>query len=297
MTSTLPIVFVHRGNSRYLFYSLRQARRWNPDADIYLLGTQESRHLARWVTHVSVEDYRRRADAFAAVYQHHSRLGYDFELFCIQRWFILLDFMERHDIERCVALDTDILVYTDLAEAVTQLPQDGITMTGWSPHTNYVSRREVLEAFCTFVQTHYEGSHAAERLQELVSKVHEQVPGAAGISDMSWFWHFAEVHPGKVTQLMHERAFGVWDNSITYADGFQMIEGSKRITWRDGLPYGISEKSGTPRRFFLLHFQGTGKPLLYRNLRPQGKGLAFWRRWADAIYWAQRVRKKLTSGA
>lgn len=291
----LPIVFVHRGNSRYLFYSLRQARQWNPASPIYLLGTKESRHLRRWVTHVDLNDHWGGAAAFAEVYQHHSRLGYDFELLCIQRWFALRDFMRHVNLKRCVALDTDILVYSDLTEATSHLPDAGMTMTGWSPHTNYVSRREVLEQFCDFVTGYYEHPDAGRHLQARANDVQQRL-GAAGVSDMSWFWDFAEDHPGTVTQLLHERDRGRWDNTLTRADGFVMNKDIKRIEWRNDQPYGFSASDQKAHLFYLLHFQGTGKQYLYGSVRPRTAAFRAWARWADGIYLGQRLRKKMLGG-
>ena len=292
----LPIVFVHRGNSRYLFYSLWQARRWNPEAPIYLLGTHESRHLRRWVTHVDLRDHWAGAAAFAGVYQHHSRLGHDFELLCIQRWFVLRDFMRRLNLERCVALDTDILVYTNMTEATGHLPDAaGMTMTGWSPHTNYVSRRAALEQFCDFVTGHYAHPDAGAHLRARADDVQQRL-GAAGVSDMSWFWDFAEAHPGTVTQLLHARDHGRWDNTLTRSDGFVMQGDVKRIEWRHDQPYGFSSSDQEAHRFHLLHFQGSGKKHLYGSVRPQTMAFRTWARWSDAIYFGQRLRKKVLGG-
>jgi hypothetical protein len=52
----IPIFFVHKTNSSYLKYALKQARKFNPDSPIYLLGDESNNHYP-FVIHVNIADY------------------------------------------------------------------------------------------------------------------------------------------------------------------------------------------------------------------------------------------------
>ena len=69
----LPILFVHTGNSNIIAYALNQAKHFNPDSEIILLGDESN----CWVknqgfTHACVSDYSEMSEKFSGVYFHMS---------------------------------------------------------------------------------------------------------------------------------------------------------------------------------------------------------------------------------
>ena len=90
----IPVVLIHSGDSPYLPATIFQLRHSNPRTPIYLIGDDENRHYNSWVSHHEINDFLGHAKAFENIYQHFSTNGREFELICIQRWFILRDFMK-----------------------------------------------------------------------------------------------------------------------------------------------------------------------------------------------------------
>lgn len=112
---SLPLIFIHRTPDNYLYYVLRQAKSSNPKSNIFLLGSESNRkYISDGMQHFLIENYFEGASQFAKVYKHLSPLEYEYLLFCFQRWFVLRDFMERHNIEKCWVIDTDVMVFSDL---------------------------------------------------------------------------------------------------------------------------------------------------------------------------------------
>lgn len=114
---SLPIVFIHKGYSDYMEYSLRQAKYSNPDSELILLG-DEANDRFDFITHVNMKNYSSSANDFAKFYKHYSTNPYHYELFCIQRWFILNEYMNEKNIDKCFVCDTDVMIYSNIDKAL-----------------------------------------------------------------------------------------------------------------------------------------------------------------------------------
>src|SRR5215216_1852908 len=114
MPAPLPLVFIHYRNSPYLAYTLTQARRTSPRSPIYLSGDDTNANVYPFVHHVNMRRYASSAEAFKKIYRHFSPNGESYELFCFVRWFYLRDFLREHNVERCVHVDSDVLLYVDV---------------------------------------------------------------------------------------------------------------------------------------------------------------------------------------
>src|SRR5437870_5654360 len=128
-TPSIPIVFFHKGDAWYLWYTLRQARLTNPEAPIYLLGDVHCRRYDRFAEFVDLRPYDAAAREFAGLYVHLSTNHADFELVCFQRWFVLREFMREKGLDRCVYLDSDVMAYTDLAGEFGRFAEKDLTLT------------------------------------------------------------------------------------------------------------------------------------------------------------------------
>lgn len=53
----LQIIFIHKGNSWYLPYTLYQAHVTNPESPIYLIGDKDTEHFPKWINHISYSQY------------------------------------------------------------------------------------------------------------------------------------------------------------------------------------------------------------------------------------------------
>lgn len=96
----IPIMIVHKGNSVYLKYCPELARTNNPNSRIILIGNSEN-DLFDFVEHHNINDYvSNQLISFQQNYQHFSPLNEQFERFCIERWFIVNEFAQRHHLKQ-----------------------------------------------------------------------------------------------------------------------------------------------------------------------------------------------------
>lgn len=259
-----PLVFIHRGNAPHLFLALLQAKRNNPNREIILLGDRSTAYY-QWmlgIKHVDFGTFLGRGRQLESIFRNDSTNGPEFELFCLQRWFILHEFLEQQGLgARCIYLDSDILVYGDLCEPEADFANFPMTMQVCSGHSCFINSVAVLGEFTNFIFEHYANSvKNAELLRHTEPLRHTRPPW--NISDMSFFVMFHERYPKKMISLefpMKDR-YALDQTLDDDYGGFEMKNGLKKLVWHDGIPYCRHLLTGKLIRFHTLHFQGKSKP-------------------------------------
>ncbi len=263
-----PIILIHTGNSWYLPYTIWQLKKTNPDTNIYLIGDRQNKHYQRWINHINISTFNGATSNLQKVYKHKSTLGEEFEFQCIARWFILLEFMKQRNIEQCVYLDSDILVYNNLSKVESSFPKYDMTWCGFSAHTNYIKNRVTLENYCNNILDCY-SDNFPEKLKE--KSLFYQVISAKtemNISDMT-FWHDYNVrYPNSLLDISLPNLNGTFDRSMEDTRVFEMKEeGFKKINWQNNKPNCKEIESGILYPFITLHFQGRGKQVLKKHFK------------------------------
>ena len=263
-SSSLPIVFIHQANSDYLKYALAQAHKSNPQSAICLLGDASTeRH--EFVEHHSMFDYFNGAARFAEIYKHYSTHPIGFELINFQRWFILREFLIANGLERCLYLDSDTMLYADVTEDSRKFKHYDFTLShAMIGCTFFLNRLDGLTAFCDFLVDIYAGKdkYAYDRLvAHFTARRMNGLPG--GACDMTAFQLYNELHFGEIGEVTQVIDGSVYDPAITSpVPGFEMHNGIKKLTWKDGVPYGTHVRTGEQIRFNSLHLQGHTKHLM-----------------------------------
>lgn len=269
----LPIIFFHQGNSEHLYYALCQAQHTNPNSRIILLGDKANSHY-RWllgIEYYSIGPYALDARNALRNYIHLSSNGETFERICIERWFILYQFLrDQPEIDRCVYLDSDILVYDSLEKPAEELAPFGMTIVYNSAHTNFINSIDFLGEFCSFVKQHYDEPDLRDWLythyQEFIGK-----HGCGGISDMTFFNKFRSQNPDKlgttVSPLGQQDQLYAFDECLdSNAGGYELKDGIKNIVWLDIIPYCCHLPTNNRIKFYTLHFQGKSKSKMKKYL-------------------------------
>lgn len=265
-----PLIYIHKGYSWYAPLALCNGRRF-ANSEVYYLGDRFGCAVARacganaW----SLNDFRSGADRFAKIYHHHSELGFDFELFCIQRWFILADFMEAKGLESCIYLDTDILLTKNIAEEQASTLGFGLVYAGYSAHLCCVNQVSALRQLCNYIIDLYLNPLAEKRMIDWHREVVADC-GSSGVADMTLFHWFQKDYPevlGDYPAIFGDSPFDV---SLEEICGFQADEnGFKRLVWANGRPSAVAV-DGRLIPLASLHHQGRGKVRLSQNAASLG---------------------------
>lgn len=259
-----PIIFIHKGNSWYLPYTLYQAKKHNPGTTIYLIGNAANKHFSTLVTHVDIGEYAYAGATLSAVYRHNSSLGQEFEFLCIERWFILNQFMLTRNINSCIYSDSDILMYADLSKHFAGLNHTGMTWESFSAHTNYISDQFFLQKYCDLVIDLYSGKTFDEDFEK-ESHFFRINKGSLkmNISDMSFFHDYNLLYQKTLLHVDRPNVAGVVDAMLDDARYFVTdSDGFKTLLWANQVPYVQDKTSGIQYPMLTLHFQGRGKQRL-----------------------------------
>lgn len=268
-----PVIFVHRGYQPYVQVALDQALKCNKE--VFLITDCGSQYCH--VPVFSMDEYSGTAKNFAQSYLHLSPNPHGFELFCIQRWFILNEFMKKKHIDRCFYCDSDVLLYGDVNEAVAYFDSDlallGSRSVGLSAingemlsgGTCYI-KQTVLSDLADFTVQTYADPKRRKALQDRFENRHNK---KHGICDMTLFTLFGHERENiydirNLTKPVDNTCF---DHHMRADDSLYEMEQVcgmkvKKITFREKIPYGYNTVAKRPVRFWCLHFQGGAKKLM-----------------------------------
>jgi hypothetical protein len=292
MTLPLPIILIHRGNSWYLPYTIWQCKVTNPQSPIYLIGDGGTAHLNGMVNHIDITQYDKDIQTLRSVYKHHSNLGADFELACIERWFILAVFLRQHKLSNALYLDSDILVYDELDSYASRFATHGMTWCSFSAHSNFISNPAALENYCKLVIDIYTDKIPAVLLEKGLYQRVVSGEMKMNISDMTFFHDYDLVYPNSLLAINKYVDEGCFDISMEDTNGVEATgDNFKKITWQDKQPYVTLVGTGKQIPMITLHFQGKGKQVLKDHFKYQSFDFLFQKLRNDFYIFKRKVAR------
>lgn len=301
---SIPIVVVHRGSQTYLRLCLEHARKTNPQNRIVLIGDAPqipSQIDSQGIEFVSADSdaIQLDLDRLTQVYRHFSMRTVDLELINIARWFMIRNWMKSAGVKRCLAIDSDVLLYGSMDQEAERFKDATMTFAVWGMnryliHCNFV-KAQALDHFCNFVLATYSDPARLENLKELNRKKLDRY----WITDMSLFYlwaHSQQEHPwtylpttlddstnGDRSRIKTDsdtavlkNELGVYDTLVDNTENFKnsllflgLLKRWKRIDYRAQTPFGYHKESNTAVPFRCLHFHGRFKILMKHHSRFQ----------------------------
>ena len=276
---SLPIIFIHSGNASYLWFAIRQARIFNPDSEIILIGDTSNQRFLFVTRHVTANDYYDGAEKFACVYQHMSVNKLEFERFCFQRWFVLRDWMESENLDKCFLMDSDVMLYCKVAEESRHFRRHDMTLSHTqTPGNVFINNRQALNTLCDFLMSMYTDPDHHERLCQ-------QYQETGIISDMTALVDFSNAQLIDIGDTRRVINGTTWDDNVNCSSGFEFENGIKKFAWQSDVPFATSE-SGERIKFNSIHFQGGAK-----------KRMPKFASQFDFACWAKLIRSRSTEKA
>lgn len=301
----IPVILFHLSEQIHVSYALRAARLYNTRL-ILIADAPHAQYIPLAET-VLIADYTSNAvETLRKHYRHLSTNPQELELACIERWFILLEYMRRHDLDEIVYLDSDVMSYCNYTGVIRKhyadtdfcacLPVDqDVTHFSWtaSGHISYW-KRTALQGFCDFILDRY-----LRNMADLETKWHwhqaNNQPG--GVCDMTLiylFWQSSGWRCGNLLTRDDDRgcfdvnmntASNVRDGEFAMRHSLLMGKPVKAIRIRDGQAFGQHPGEAAPVRFYALHFQGSAKKLMPYYLA----GRKSLKEWLFLGYWTLQM--------
>jgi hypothetical protein len=197
-----------------------------------------------------------------------------------------------NNIDRCLYLDSDILLYGDASADSSRFAAFGMTIAGISGHSNYVQDLDMLDRFCQWIERAYESPEALRVLEEKY-RVFRETHEAGGISDMTYFVEFKEEGEEDVLDLSEPIRQQVYDIAFLHLENYDHSRGKKLVGWeKNRRPYCfLSDRTKVYMQ--TLHFQGEAKRFMDENISHPSWVLTWMVRLNTGICLVQRVWKKL----
>jgi len=268
----IPVIFFHLGYQNYLSKTIRQAKLNNER--VILLGDSNNSHLD--VEHHDITKYINMFEDFNKIYRHMSANNPQLEYLCFIRWYILKNFLEENNIEKCFYFDSDIMLYSNMSEQVDSFlsQSNGFCVPYEQPEFRWSASghnsfwtKQTLGEFCEFIFNTYASKEGINKLkQKWDHHVKNNQPG--GICDMTLFWLFFDSKNGENIDILSDVIDGsTYDDNINSSDNrfkneYRMKNNIKEVDWKDGKPYCYNLKLNKWIRFNTLHFQGETAKLL-----------------------------------
>ncbi|MGC4005577.1 MAG: hypothetical protein QM811_21665 [Pirellulales bacterium] len=268
--------------SRVLTPGSAQSRRIEFGRRVALLGDDANRAIGI-CEHHDRRDPTLQADIaeFHTLYRHLSssqQLG--FERFCIERWFLVRNFMRRERLARCLVIDSDVLLFCDVPYEAHRLREFAMTFARWDavrriPHCNFIGSLAAIEDFCAYVLETYRDPDRLAKLRNANLKKRNQ----DWISDMSLFYDWGSRATYPVALIDQPQADEVFDAAIDDVQDYVpagylpgLLRRWKKIEFRDGRPYAFSKSDGRAIRMKCLHYHGPFKTLMTKHAQGQSEG-------------------------
>jgi hypothetical protein len=265
------ICLIHRGKFDYLLTSLQQAHFSNPNSRIILLGDETNKNTFDFVEHYNISDYFSTAKEFAKIYKNLSFNKEAFELFCIQRWFVLNEFLNKNNIDKCIHIDSDVLLYSDFSkdeEYIKKINSYDMTISGWSPHCMFINNIAMISKFCDYITDKYNDENLMQEISEAFSNRHFYKTwdfSTSPVSDMFWLNFFPENSCAKVFDTDEVVCDSMVNNNIDVYSMFARYNTFGHllnVLFNKKTPYIFDLEDNKLVRLHNLHCQGSSKRLM-----------------------------------
>ncbi|MEI0525569.1 hypothetical protein R4K54_06535 [Brachyspira murdochii] len=189
--------------------------------------------------------------------------------------------MKIYNINECLHIDSDVLLFSNMEDALNPFNQYSISLANNLALTMYIRDIKILEEFSKYLLFKYTDEKEINKLKDMYYNTYRVNNGVAGsISDMDISREFFSDFHLPVGNLSEIKNNSIFDFAIVYgAPNFEMLKKDKyemkKIFFENNIPF-CNYNDGTVNskiRFHTLHFVVWSK--LYIKKLYQNKDLNF----------------------
>ncbi len=289
----IPVFIHHEGNASYLKDCIQQAKKFNKE--VVLFGDINNKEMSPVWYDVSGFDSALWRE-FLKYYSNMSYYPESYAMQIIKRFFVFDDFMDKNNLNECINIDSDVLVFLDFSKlqklrgykAALCVPKEQGNMRIAASAGCAYWKKEALHNFCIFCIDVYKNQHFKLEEKWNWHKEHQQDGGVCEMNLLYWWWLKNMDHVWNWIQYNKE---GVVDSNYNFSENFLENEYykdkynvGKRILIYDKIPYFCSIENG-PVKAWAIHFGGGSK--IYMHYFRKHLKIAFW------IPYVNNVRSKI----
>lgn len=227
----LPIIFIHKGDSDYLEYTLRCCKIFNPDSRVILLGDETNQHYRNiGIEHFLYTNYQgEELDLFQRVFQviqgKDNKSKEWIVRFWFQRWFHIFYFINSHKINQFWTFDSDNLIICDLNSKLYRfIEYDCTEQCNGMCINGFVGNSEAVKGYVSIInKLFHDQTYLAQRRQE-----YEEHTNWA-FTEMAAYAAYKERANIKTIRLNSIIKGEMFDDCICQQHDMEMIGGIKKL--------------------------------------------------------------------
>lgn len=168
--------------------SFSSAVKSNPEADIYFLNVNKNyKPNISGINYVDMaSEYESLTKEIKNAYVHYSTNHAEFELFCIERFFVILKFMQDKNFKNAFLIETDVILLQNLNQFFSQVDEFDFNKTYLSEKKcislGYVTF-DYIKSYCEYVLDFYKNTVKRNKLEVFYNNYIEK-GNKGGVCDM-----------------------------------------------------------------------------------------------------------------
>jgi hypothetical protein len=269
-----PILLIHYGDSPYLPYVIKVAKRFNPRREIIFLGDEHNEYVTSLgALHYKLASLRNshELDYFNRVYHRIVNPRYPkskWAKFVLERWYMINTFIAMHKIDQFWTFDSDNFILTDLTPYQEHLSRyDCTSQCSGNCMNGFISSRAIVQRYVNTMNALLSDEDHIKRWH----LKYEKDP-TLFYNEMEAFKNFVQQEQIRNFHLAQIHNGAMFDDSITYGNGMELYEKTiksryvKKLYLRDGQIYCRHLASGAFIRMNSLNLSWMPKyifPLLF----------------------------------
>lgn len=269
---------------QHLLYSLMQSAYMGNDiilitdiVDIYekFLNKNIKSDLLSKINIININDFYSRADNFSKYYEHYSTNPHWFELRCLQRWFVLLDFLNKNKFNGFLYTDCDVLFFGKVKDEINKIKNYDIGLgssfgIGVMLGINFTFLNEYIKLVenCYIKKENYY-FYILKEWKEFQEKKMD-----GGICDMRFFNFLYENRRDLKILSLSDSVINneIYDKNLSETTGYIKENSRKKIWFENDLPY-VFKENNKKLNMKTLHCSAVNKPLMKDLISPCLKDL------------------------
>jgi hypothetical protein len=266
----VPIVCLFSGQElpHYAQMALAQAKLLNFHSTTYLISALTEKP-GSYVELVPAGDFGSGAHELGLVYLQFGYAPRQVPMTKLARWFVVREFLQKRNIERCFCMDLDVLLFCDVTALHAQVKDCDFTVLGgdsWSQV--FFNNRQPLDDFCAMaLDVFYRGPSVWPKVAQAcglltpyakLKPIDDQMLLPLFLDEIRQRYHFADLASPDCKSILD---YGLAEE----APDFEAWHGQKRLVWEAGLPHLRRVSDNSLLRLDSLHFRTEGT----RALMPQ----------------------------
>lgn len=264
----IPIVYIENEHSANLRSCLLQAVKYNAESPIYVILDRASdvSLQGRNFQHLYLQDYFTDAAEFKKIYQHMSPKSEAYELFRLQRWFVLREFMKFFQLSVVFFCESTVLLYDDISRLYENNWREKTVLCVHEKNINTSAgywKYEDVCRFCELIVDEYRDH--LDILQHVFGHM-AQLGGFHGDNDCVLLWKFFHQSNFKdsLTDIIEGATFDYDFGSAAgrRSNDYVMDGAVKKLEWRNNQPYAVHVANNAQVQLATLHFSESVRTFL-----------------------------------